>query len=288
MAEQNKQSTGKDLDARICKYIAFGLIATGVEGAYDGYNPSTGAEGYPAIGVSGWTSERMQALLGMIPGGDKYQSKTASDFENDPGLKQGLLTLLDSPAGQKAQQNMLANDTVVYIDTSKEVGIIDPKVLIYVGMWQPTSTSFAASMAAQHGGNNLNEVHNYFKTQYYIDAKVGSEYAAGYSNRADKTLAWVNQCNLSKDPDPNMIIDFEAAYSGTIGKSSDSGFEIISHGKTVTIVKLPKQKTFCEPIYPDLITVGDTVPEWIMQVYSEKKEQKAKEQIEQNQDNNKQ
>lgn len=29
------------------------------------------------------------------------------------------------------------------------------------------------------------------------------------------------------------------------------------------VQKLPLEKTYCEPIYPDLITVGDTVPDWI-------------------------
>lgn len=271
-------------DEKICKYIAFGLIATGVEGAYNGYNPDTGANGYPAVGVSGWTDNRLQNLLGMIPGGDKYQNKTSSDFESDPALKQGLLDLLDSPNGQKAQQTMLANDSAIYVTTSKDYGLTDPKVLIYVGIWQPTSTTFAPSMASKHGGNDLNTVHNYFKTQYYADAKVGSQYAGGYANRADKTLYWVNQCDLSKDPDPNMIINFDSALAGGLtGKalSSDSGFRYIEHGKTVTIIKLPENKTFAEPIYPDLITVSDTVPQWIIDVAVQKQNTKIE-------DNNKQ
>lgn len=45
------------------------------------------------------------------------------------------------------------------------------------------------------------------------------------------------------------------------------GFEIVPAGKDhVRITKLPKGKTPCEPIYPDYIQVGDTIPEW---VYSE-------------------
>ena len=30
------------------------------------------------------------------------------------------------------------------------------------------------------------------------------------------------------------------------------------------IIKLPIGKTFCEPIYPDYLTVGDQIPEWVM------------------------
>jgi hypothetical protein len=55
-------------------------------------------------------------------------------------------------------------------------------------------------------------------------------------------------------------------YGGSKPLSSDSGFKYIEHGKSVTIIKLPENKTFCEPIYPDLITVSDTVPQWIIDV----------------------
>ena len=42
------------------------------------------------------------------------------------------------------------------------------------------------------------------------------------------------------------------------------GFKYIPHGKSVTIIKLPLGKTPCEPIYPDYVTVGDTVPQWAL------------------------
>ena len=47
-------------------------------------------------------------------------------------------------------------------------------------------------------------------------------------------------------------------------KEKGTGFEITPVGSDhVKIVKLPKGKTPCEPIYPDYIMVGDTVPEWV-------------------------
>lgn len=33
--------------------------------------------------------------------------------------------------------------------------------------------------------------------------------------------------------------------------------------KHTRVIKLPKGKTPCEPIYPDFVTVGDTIPEWV-------------------------
>ena len=57
------------------------------------------------------------------------------------------------------------------------------------------------------------------------------------------------------------------AIYGSMGvpKSSDGGFRITPKGgDTVHIVKLPDKKTFCEPIYPDYVTVSDTVPQWVL------------------------
>lgn len=53
--------------------------------------------------------------------------------------------------------------------------------------------------------------------------------------------------------------------TSTGARSSDGGFRIIPiGGDMVRIIKLPEGKTFCEPIYPDLVTVEDTVPEWVL------------------------
>ena len=76
--------------------------------------------------------------------------------------------------------------------------------------------------------------------------------------------AWISKMALAAG---------SGSLSGT-GLSSDSGFKRISHGKMVTIIKLPENKTFAEPIYPDLITVSDTVPQWIIDVAVQKQNTK--------------
>lgn len=56
-----------------------------------------------------------------------------------------------------------------------------------------------------------------------------------------------------------------SVFNGRAPKSSDQGFRIIPKGgEMVHIIKLPDKKTFCEPIYPDYITVSDTVPQWAL------------------------
>jgi len=111
----------------------------------------------------------------------------------------------------------------------------------------------------------------------YANAALGDDapkYAAGYANRAVATYNYV--LNLD-DAISNATIDKAMAAAmagggaggGTGGRSSDSGFNITmrSHGKHADFVlnKLPKGKTFCEPVYPDLITVSDCVPPWLLE-----------------------
>lgn len=55
--------------------------------------------------------------------------------------------------------------------------------------------------------------------------------------------------------------------NGGGGRANDSqykGFKFKYAGEVVTITKLPDKKTFCEPIYPDLVMIGDFVPKWAL------------------------
>ena len=53
------------------------------------------------------------------------------------------------------------------------------------------------------------------------------------------------------------------------------GFRFIPRGSDYTeVIKLPENKTPCEPIYPDFIEVGDTVPDWVFsQTYAQTKKE---------------
>lgn len=47
--------------------------------------------------------------------------------------------------------------------------------------------------------------------------------------------------------------------------SGDTGIRVEHVGKdTVRLTKLPEKKVFAEPIYPDYVTVSDTVPQWVL------------------------
>jgi len=69
-----------------------------------------------------------------------------------------------------------------------------------------------------------------------------------------------------------------AARVAALLEKNGSGWEIIPVGADhVRVIKLPRGKTPAEPIYPDFITVGDTVPEWVMsETYAQLKEMAEK------------
>lgn len=58
-------------------------------------------------------------------------------------------------------------------------------------------------------------------------------------------------------------IEGKAGASGSV--SGYKGFRITpAGGDSVRITKLPDKKTPAEPIYPDYVTVSDTVPKWVL------------------------
>ena len=75
--------------------------------------------------------------------------------------------------------------------------------------------------------------------------------------------------------DNNSAINklIQQAMQKTIESLSNKGvgFQFIPRGADHTeVIKLPIGKTPCEPIYPDFIEVGDTVPEWVLsQTYAQ-------------------
>ena len=128
---------------------------------------------------------------------------------------------------------------------------------------------------------------NYLQTLIPIYAPSSENNVPQYIS---DVTGFINDYDLFKWDDPNLaghtiddawIKQMAAAAAngalvngGSSAKSSDGGFRYIEHGKTVTIIKLPDNKTFCEPIYPDFITVSDTVPQWVLDMSYQYKAEK--------------
>ena len=127
-----------DLRHLLAHEVAAGIIATGIEGAYDSVSCST-AGNYPSMGVSQWEGGRGDNLLSWIDGGRKFIGRTYSDIVNSGELDE-LRAVLDSEQGRVAQMEILAADCLDYIDALMPY-ISDSKCVIYAGMWCPTSTN---------------------------------------------------------------------------------------------------------------------------------------------------
>ena len=60
-----------------------------------------------------------------------------------------------------------------------------------------------------------------------------------------------------------------------VGELEDKWYKIVPVGGAITVKKLPYGKTMCEPIYPDYVTVSDTVPQWVLDIQDEQAGQQA-------------
>lgn len=117
--------------------------------------------------------------------------------------------------------------------------------------------------------NNIN-VNNDYKRANGIAVPVNSE-TVGTAPSAESVEAAKSQ-RVSQPTDAVKQLVANSVARLSLDKAGlGTGFQIIPKGKdTVEVIKLPKGKTPCEPIYPDFIEVGDTVPEWVFsQTYAQ-------------------
>ena len=187
-------------DENLAKEIAKGIIATGIEGAYDSVAKST-AYDYPSIGCSQWEGNRANDLLRMIPGGEEFVNRSYVNIQASGELPM-LRELLDSEAGRKAQLELLSKDCLKYVEALKTVPTLDDtRCLIYCGMWCPTSTyvvkKFLQARYMHVDLRSLKAVKDMFKNFYWIAADVGEMYRAGYANRAENTYQYVAGVDLT-------------------------------------------------------------------------------------------
>ena len=186
--------TDKELSLEIAK----GLVATGVEGGYDAVSCSTAGD-YPSMGCSQWEGARGNTLLGYIDGGIKFMHRTYSDIVHS-GEIQELKNLLCSKQGQIAQQMILADDCMLYVQELKKVsGFWDSRCIIYAGIWCPTSHIVVRKFLqnrVNRGITDLATLKDLFAREYARAADC-EEYSIGYKNRAVNTFNYVATCDLS-------------------------------------------------------------------------------------------
>lgn len=259
--------------------IAKGLIATGVEGAYDGFSKSSAGD-YPSIGCSGWEGNRADALLTNI-GMSQYCGRSYSSLTSEDISK--IKIALDSEKGQSAQLAILSSDASNYVNSIlAKVKITEIRCLIYAGIWCPTSTSCVCSHLGKNTGvvNDLDKLNHAFiddpGSYALTTADLEEKYAAGYRNRGNITY---NYCKNLKEEDigkcdastlknvQSMLQSFGGLFAGS---SSAANMEVSvdsrpAHGKHSDTVYRSPSKLYCEPIYDDLIWLKDKVPDSVME-----------------------
>lgn len=181
--------------------IAKGIGQTGVEGGYGSVSCST-AGNYPSMGFSQWEGigGRGDQLLSYIDGGQQFIGRTYSDIRA-AGELDALSALLDSPQGQEAQNIILAQDCLAYVEALKQVdNLDDTRCFIYAGIWCPTSHNvvrrFLQRRQGQYDIRDLSTVRDIFRDQYATAADC-EDYAEGYANRANNTFDYVASLDLT-------------------------------------------------------------------------------------------
>lgn len=182
-----------DLRHLLAKEIADGIIATGVEGGFDSISCST-AGNYPSMGVSQWEGPRGDNLLSWIDAGRKFMGRSYTDIVNAGELHE-LKHVLSSPQGQHAQREILAYDCLEYADALMPY-LLDSKCVVYAGIWCPTSTGTVRTFIKNrldrgYQVNNLKELRDVFRDEYWQAAAVGEKYRQGYANRAENTYRYL-------------------------------------------------------------------------------------------------
>lgn len=187
-----------DLRHLLAHEVAAGIIATGIEGAYDSVSCST-AGNYPSMGVSQWEGSRGDNLLSWIDGGRKFIGRTYSGIVDSEELAE-LRAVLDSEQGRAAQLEILAADCLDYVDALMPY-ISNSKCVIYAGMWCPTSINVVRVFVRNRKNlgydvDDLSALAAVFEEEYYVAAAVGNAYKQGYANRARATYNYLEGHNI--------------------------------------------------------------------------------------------
>lgn len=135
------------------------------------------------------------------------------------------------------------------------------------------ATKAILNVLSQTPDNDYNTAASYVEKYKLREWDTDKEVSEG--GHADQTSTSNSKSKKSGTGDK---ITKAIARVATILGNKGSGFEITPvGGDHVKVTKLPKGKTPCEPVYPDLCTIGDSVPQWIFsETYAQIAEQAEK------------
>lgn len=176
----------------LAKYIAEGIIVTGVEGTYNDVSCSSAGD-YPSLGISQWEGERADTLFLQLDDGGYYRNRSYSDLKSTGDIV-NLKNLLATEQGRKIQEEQLQKDACNYVDMLLLIPLKNTASIVYAGLWCPTSTwvvqAFLTNRNKSYDLNDVEVLSDVFK-RFYARAAGVSAYTLAYALRADEQLRYV-------------------------------------------------------------------------------------------------
>lgn len=226
--------------------------------------------------------------------GAEEDKKSTSDSTNQQGQKLSVEATGYSPTGASTTgTGLTASGTPC---TGYHTLAVDPDVIplqssVYIPYFkdQKNNGNFVAEdTGGAIKGNRIDiafdndDEANQFGRQT-IDIYVGGKGSGGNSKLESQQLTWYNKLRPYVDDVYDKLLGAKPPWqkrtlksgkeSSSKGKASDKGVKVekkVPHGThnegdpDSLLVVLPKNETFAEPVYPDLLTVADNVPQYIL------------------------
>ena len=215
-------------DAELCKQVATALIETGVEGDYDGINWND-QDGNFSIGISQWHNDgksfRARHLLELIAASNNdakafVTATNRADVERMGGEKK-FKEILSSKEGQAAQRKLLMEDVVTYVHRAREIGITDPRAIVYAATWMPCGArpdaggwnvgSFIVEYSNRYDINDPNQLYLMFSREFHGGNVQGAAMDYGSRPMAALNYVQVNVKTQKKEevkPEPTVPVTY--------------------------------------------------------------------------------
>lgn len=176
----------------LAKYIAEGIIVTGVEGTYNDVSCSSAGD-YPSLGISQWEGERADTLLLQLDDGGYYRNRSYSDLKSTGDIV-NLKNLLATEQGRKIQEEQLQKDACNYVDMLLLIPLKNTASIVYAGLWCPTSTwvvqAFLTNRNKSYDLNDVEVLSDVFK-RFYARAAGVSAYALLFTYLLEYVVRWI-------------------------------------------------------------------------------------------------
>lgn len=288
LTNTSTQNTNITSTETMAKAMAVGLLNTHVEGYYNSFTCSTGGN-YPSMGFSQWEGSRGDELLKDL-GLGQYAGKS-NDTLIALGADKIIAAALNTEKGHQTQMNKAITDMKNVLSNIRNIlpDLTNTKCALYIGIWSPTTyfgeatCRFLKKRIDPDKINSLEAVHAVFANDGYAQWALGYDQSVfnanhdGYNNRANITYKYcsgINDSNLDQvnlgtinSSSTSIAERWGNPLSSSYNAPASSNVELKStprHGKHADYVYKSPDKLYCEPVYPDYVSINKGIPEYAL------------------------